>query len=147
MLAVHLAPTGRMFAFLAAHCGDVFPDADYTDLFALPGRAAVAAGRRRCDPQMAAIMTLQTLCDYSDREAAGAARFDVRWKVACGLAIDEKGFPSLVAGVLAQAAGEVRSPAQDQRRGQEGGRGDRDLEGPAAPGGGLDDPSRCGAPR
>jgi hypothetical protein len=43
---------------------------------------------------MAAIMTLQTLCDYSDREAAGAARFDVRWKVACGLAIDEGFHPS-----------------------------------------------------
>jgi hypothetical protein len=46
MLAVHLAPTGSMFAFLAAHRGDVFPDADYTDLFAPPGRAAVAATRR-----------------------------------------------------------------------------------------------------
>jgi hypothetical protein len=41
---------------------------------------------------MAAIMTLQTLCDYSDRETAEAVRFDVRWKVACGLAVDEQGF-------------------------------------------------------
>jgi hypothetical protein len=66
----------------------VFPDADYADLFAPPGvgRPSLPA------TQMAAIMTLQTLCDYSDRETAEAVKFDVRWKVACGLAIDEEGF-------------------------------------------------------
>jgi hypothetical protein len=35
-------PTGSMFAFLAAHRAEVFPDADYADLFAAfrgwPGR-------------------------------------------------------------------------------------------------------------
>ena len=41
---------------------------------------------------MAAILALQTLHDYSDRETAEAVRFDVRWKVACGLAIDDVGF-------------------------------------------------------
>src|SRR5260370_25233026 len=46
---------------------------------------------------MAAILALQALCDYSDREAAEVARFDVRWKVACGLAVDDGGFdPSSV---------------------------------------------------
>ena len=39
----------------------------------------------------AAILALQTLHDYSDRETAEAVRFDVRWKVACGLAIDDVG--------------------------------------------------------
>jgi hypothetical protein len=88
MLAGHLVPAGSMFAFLAAHRAGVFPDADYADLFAPPGigRPSLPA------TQMAAIMTLQTLCDYSDRETAEAVRFDVRWKVACGLAIDEEGF-------------------------------------------------------
>jgi hypothetical protein len=33
-LAGHLVPAGSMFAFLAAHRADVFPDADYADLFA-----------------------------------------------------------------------------------------------------------------
>ena len=33
----HLVPAGSMFAFLAAHRADVFPDADYADLFAPPG--------------------------------------------------------------------------------------------------------------
>ena len=38
-LVGHLVPAGSMFAFLAAHRAEVFPDADYADLFAPPGRA------------------------------------------------------------------------------------------------------------
>ena len=88
LLAGHLVPAGSMFAFLAAHRAGVFPDADYADLFAPPGfgRPSLPATR------MAAILALQTLHDYSDRETAEAVRFDVRWKVACGLAIDDVGF-------------------------------------------------------
>ena len=41
---------------------------------------------------MAAVLALQALHDFSDRETAEAVRFDVRWKVACGLAIDDQGF-------------------------------------------------------
>jgi hypothetical protein len=84
----HLVPAGSMFAFLAAHRAEVFPDADYADLFAPPGvgRPALPATR------MAAVLTLQVLHDYSDREAAEAARFDVRWKVAAGAPLDDPGF-------------------------------------------------------
>jgi Transposase domain (DUF772)/Transposase DDE domain len=84
----HLVPAGSMFAFLAAHRGDVFPDADYADLFAPPGvgRPSLPAAR------MAAVLTLQVLHDYSDRETAEAARFDVRWKVAIGAPLDDPGF-------------------------------------------------------
>ena len=32
-LAGHLVPAGSMFAFLAVHRAEVFPDADYADLF------------------------------------------------------------------------------------------------------------------
>ena len=42
--------------------------------------------------QMAAVMTLQALHDYSDRETAEAVRFDVRWKAAIGAALDDPGF-------------------------------------------------------
>lgn len=86
-LAGHLVPDNSMFAFLAAHRAEVFPDAEYADLFAPPGsgRPSVPATR------MAAVMTLQTLHDFSDREAAEAVKFDVRWKVACGLALDDAG--------------------------------------------------------
>ena len=86
MLAGHLVPAGSMFAFLAAHRAEVFPDADYADLFAAFGLPSLPATR------MAAVLALQSLHDYSDRETAEAVRFDVRWKVACGLAIDDQGF-------------------------------------------------------
>ena len=87
-LAGHLIPAGSMFAFLAGHRAEVFPDAGYADLFAAPGfgRPSVPA------TQMAAVMTLQALHDYSDRETAEAVRFDVRWKAAIGAALDDAGF-------------------------------------------------------
>jgi IS5 family transposase len=83
-----LVPAGSMFAFLAAHRAEVFPDADYADLFAPPGvgRPSLPATR------MAAVLVLQVLHDYSDREAAEAARFDVRWKAAIGAPLDDPGF-------------------------------------------------------
>jgi hypothetical protein len=87
-LAGHLVPENSMFAFLAAHRAEVFPDEDYADLFAPPGvgRASIPA------TQMAAVMTLQALHDYSDRETAEAVKFDVRWKAAIGAALDDPGF-------------------------------------------------------
>ncbi|HEX4060334.1 MAG TPA: transposase, partial [Streptosporangiaceae bacterium] len=88
LLAGHLVPEGSMFAFLAAHRAEVFPDADYADLFAPPGQGRPSLPATR----MAAVLALQALHDYSDREAAEAVRFDVRWKVACGLAVDDAGF-------------------------------------------------------
>jgi hypothetical protein len=84
----HLVPAGSMFAFLAAHRAELFPDADYADLFAPPG-----VGRPSLPATwMAAVLTLQVLHDYSDRETAEAARFDVRWKVAIGAPLDDPGF-------------------------------------------------------
>jgi Transposase domain (DUF772)/Transposase DDE domain len=87
-LAGHLVPAGSMFAFLAVHRAEVFPDADYADMFSPPGvgRPSIPAA------QMAAVLTLQALCDYSDRETAEAVRFDVRWKVAIGASLDDPGF-------------------------------------------------------
>jgi hypothetical protein len=87
-LAGHLVSEGSMFAFLAAHRAGVFADEDYADLFSPPGvgRPSVPA------TQMAAVMALQALHDYSDRETAEAVRFDVRWKVAIGAPLDDPGF-------------------------------------------------------
>ena len=86
-LVGHLVPAGSMFAFLAAHRRSLFPDADFADLF------PSAKGRRSIPGSVAAsILTLQTLHDYSDVETAEAARCDLRWKVACGMALDDKGF-------------------------------------------------------
>ena len=87
MLAGHLIPEGSMFAFLAAHRAEVFPDADYADLFAPGlGRPSLPA------TLMAAVLSLQTLHDFSDRETAEVVRFDVRWKAAIGAALDDAGF-------------------------------------------------------
>src|SRR5258707_4267135 len=88
VLAGHLVPAGSMFGFLAAHRAEVFPDADYADLFAAPGvgRPSLPATR------MAAVLTLQVLHDFSDRETAEAVRVDVRWKVAIGTSLADAGF-------------------------------------------------------
>src|SRR6266699_3590036 len=78
-LVGHLVPAGSMFAFLAAHRGELFGDEDFADLFPSgKGRPSVPAS------VMASVMVLQVLHDYSDAEAAEAARCDLRWKAACG---------------------------------------------------------------
>jgi transposase len=84
-LVGHLMPESGMFAFLASHRGEVFPDADWADLFAELGRPSEPVTR------MAAVMTLQALHGFSDRETAEAVRFDLRWKLACGLGLDDGG--------------------------------------------------------
>ena len=76
-----------MFAFLAEHRQDVFPDGEFEDLFPSGrGRPSIPA------PVMASILVLQTLHDFSDRETAEAARCDLRWKVATGMPLDHLGF-------------------------------------------------------
>src|SRR6185437_8151771 len=87
-LAGHVIPENSMFAFLAHTRAEVFPDADYADLFSPPGvgRPSLPA------TQMAAVLTLQVLHDYSDRETAEAVKFDVRWKAAIGASLDDPGF-------------------------------------------------------
>jgi hypothetical protein len=86
-VAGHLVDPGSMFAFLASHRGELFPDELFADLFT-SGRGAVSIP----GSVMASVLTLQTLHDYSDRETAEAVRCDLRWKVACGLALDDAGF-------------------------------------------------------
>src|SRR2546430_5852024 len=124
MVAGHLVPAGSMFAFLAAHRAEVFAAADYADLCAAFGRPSLPATR------MAAVLALQALHDYSDRETAEAVRFDVRWKVACGLAIDDAGFdPSSLVYWRGRVARAERPPrgnkaarlVVEQTRGVEGG--------------------------
>jgi hypothetical protein len=86
-LVGHLVPEGSMFWFLATHRGEVFPDGEFADLFPSGrGRPSLPA------PVAAAILTLQTLHDLSDAETAEAARCDLRWKVATGMALDDGGF-------------------------------------------------------
>ena len=86
-LVGHLVPAGSRFAFLAAHRGELFSDEEFADLFPSGrGRPSVPAS------VMASVMVLQVLHDYSDAEAAEAARCDLRWKAACGFPLDHGGF-------------------------------------------------------
>ena len=86
-VAGHLLPAGSVFAFLAEHRLRLFPAEMFIDLFP-SGR-----GRPSVPPEViASVLVLQALHGYSDREAVDAVTFDLRWKAACGYAIDAAGF-------------------------------------------------------
>jgi hypothetical protein len=83
----HLLPPGSVYAFLAVHRRELFPDALFADLFPSPlGRPSVPAD------VIAAVLVLQALEGHSDREAAEALTFDLRWKAACGWPVAAAGF-------------------------------------------------------
>jgi hypothetical protein len=76
-----------MFAFLAAHRRELFPDDMFADLFpSRRGRPSIPAD------VVASVIVLQTLHGLSDSEAVEAVTFDLRWKAACGLAVTAPGF-------------------------------------------------------
>jgi hypothetical protein len=82
-----LLPSGSVYAFLAGHRRELFPDAMFADLFPSQlGRPSVPAD------VVAAVLVLQALEGRSDREAAEALTFDLRWKAACGLPVTAAGF-------------------------------------------------------
>ena len=85
-VAGHLLPEGGVFAFLAAHRGELFPDELFNDLFQVGGRPSIPAD------VVASVIVLQTLHGLSDTEAVEAVTFDLRWKAACGLAVTARGF-------------------------------------------------------
>jgi len=86
-IAGHLLPAGSVFAFLAQHRHRLFPAEMFADLFPSGrGRPSIPG------EVVASVIVLQTLHGLSDREAADAATFDLRWKAACGLAIDAAAF-------------------------------------------------------
>ena len=83
----HLLPTGSIFAFLQEHRRDVFPDEMFADLFASSrGRGSIPGSK------MAAVLVLQALHGLSDRQAAEAVTYDLRWKAACGFDLVEGSF-------------------------------------------------------
>src|SRR3954451_11724835 len=85
--AGHLLPPGSVFAFLAAHRRQLFPDELFADLFRSGrGRPSVPAD------VVATVIVLQSLHGLSDREAAEAVTFDLRWKAAAGLTLEAASF-------------------------------------------------------
>ena len=88
-VAGHLLKSDSMFAFLAAHRLQLFPEAMFADLFpSRRGRPSVPA------EVMASVITLQALHGLSDNETVEAVTFDLRWKAACGMAITATAFHS-----------------------------------------------------
>jgi Transposase DDE domain/Transposase domain (DUF772) len=86
-VAGHLLPAGGVFAFLAAHRRELFPEEMFADLFpSRRGRPSIPA------EVVASVIVLQTLHGLSDSEAVEAVTFDLRWKAACGLAVTAPGF-------------------------------------------------------
>jgi IS5 family transposase len=86
-LVGHLVAPDSVFGFLADHRRHVFPDRLFEDLFpSSTGRPSVPAD------VAATVLVLQTLHGLSDRDTVEALRCDLRWKVACGLALDDEGF-------------------------------------------------------
>ena len=85
-LCRHLVPDDSVHAFLADHRKALFPDELFADLFVSGrGRPSVPAD------VIATVMVLQALEGLSDRDAAGALRTNIAWKVAAGLALDDVG--------------------------------------------------------
>jgi hypothetical protein len=86
-LAGHLVPEGSVFAFLAGHRRELFPDSFTADLFASgTGRPSLPADL------VGSVLVLQALYDLSDGQTAEALRFDIRWKVACGRSLTQMSF-------------------------------------------------------
>jgi hypothetical protein len=81
-VAGHLLKPGSVFAFLAVHRRELFPDGMFSDLFpSKQGRPSVPAD------VMATVITLQALQGLSDSETVDAVTFDLRCKAACGLPV------------------------------------------------------------
>ena len=82
-----LVPAGSVFAFLAEHRHELFPDSFIADLFPSPtGRPSLPADL------VGSVLVLKELHDLSDAQTAEALRFDIRWKVACGRSLTQMSF-------------------------------------------------------
>src|SRR3989440_2171764 len=86
-MAGHLVPPGSVFAFLAEHRRELFPDSFTADLFASrTGRPSLPADL------VGSVLVLKELYDLSDPQTADALKFDIRWKVACGRSLTQVSF-------------------------------------------------------
>jgi len=103
-VAGHLLEPGSVFALLAEHRDRLFPNELFADLFPSGrGRPSIPG------EVIASVIVLQALYGHSDREAVEALTFDLRWKAACGYAIDAKGFdPSTLTYWRRRLAGSER---------------------------------------
>jgi hypothetical protein len=86
-IAGDLVPAGSVFAFLARHRHELFPDEFTADLFpSRTGRPSLPADL------IGSVLVLKELYDLSDPQTADALKFDIRWKVACGRSLTQMSF-------------------------------------------------------
>jgi hypothetical protein len=86
---VYLDHVGRLsfYGFLASMRGQLFRDEEFAELYCPDN------GRNSVPPSLlATALLLQTHDKVSDDEAKQRADFDIRWKVALGIAVDERPF-------------------------------------------------------
>ena len=86
---LYLDHVGRdsFYGFLAGQRGQIFHDEDFAKLYCLDN------GRTSVPPSlMATVLLLQTYERVSDEEAKARADFDLRWKVALGIDIEDRPF-------------------------------------------------------
>src|SRR5216683_5962734 len=75
------------YGYLASHRGELFRDEDFAALYC-PNN-----GRPSVPPSLlATALVLQTYDGVSDDEAKQRAAYDLRWKVALGVAVDARPF-------------------------------------------------------
>jgi transposase len=75
------------YGYLARHRGEIFRDEDFAEFYS-PDQ-----GRPSVPPSLlATALLLQTHDRVSDEEAKGRADYDLRWKVALGVGLDERPF-------------------------------------------------------
>ena len=85
----YLDHVGRdsFYGLLASHRGELFRDEDFADLYCSDN------GRPSVPPSLlATALLLQAYDGVSDEEAKARADFDLRWKVALGIGLEERPF-------------------------------------------------------
>lgn len=85
----YLDHVGRdsFYGFLASHRRELFKDEDFIDLYCSDN------GRPSVSPSLLAMaLLLQVYDGVSDEEAKARADFDLRWKVALGIGLEERPF-------------------------------------------------------
>jgi hypothetical protein len=87
VVLVRPLPEGSFFALLAEHGDRIVRDSDFVDCY------SQKMGRLSIPPsQLAKVMLLQHRTGVSDEQAMECVAWDLRWKVALGLAVDHQGW-------------------------------------------------------
>lgn len=86
-LYLDLVGRDTFYGFLALHRGELFHDEDFAHLYCADN------GRESVPPSLLAVaLLLQTFDNVSDEEAKARTDYDIRWKVALGLRVEEHPF-------------------------------------------------------